>query len=130
MWFRCAGRDAIIDDVRVKRSILQKMLGLRFVASGRAWFPFNQETRAPIDMVGMRFPLDVAFLDDEGRVQEIVEAEPVSLHPGTWKTYRPRKPFRSVLEVERGLFDRLDIHEGCRLEPVHPTRSSADAHLS
>lgn len=119
----------IIDDVRVKQSILQKVVGLRFVASGRAWFPFKRETQAAIDMVGMRFPLDIAFLAADGTVQEIVEAEPFSLNPATWRTYQPEEPFNSVLEVEQGLLDRLDIQKGCRLEPVQApvaqaTRSS------
>lgn len=58
---------------------------------------------------GMRFPIDVAFLDRELKVLEM-------LHLPPWRMAMPRRGGRSVLEAEAGAFERWGLRTGDRLE--------------
>lgn len=62
-----------------------------------------------IHTIGMRFPLDVAFLDDDDVVVKIV----------TMKRHRLGLPVRSarrVIEAEHGAFERWHLHVGNTVE--------------
>jgi len=63
-----------------------------------------------VHTLGMRFAIDVAFLDGEGRVVAIVA--PMR----RWRIGRMRLRGRQVLEAEAGAFDRWEVHVGDRLE--------------
>jgi len=54
---------------------------------------------------GMRVPLDVAFVDRDGRVLETLV-----LHP--WAMTRPRRMAESVLEAPTGSFARWGLEAG------------------
>ena len=58
---------------------------------------------------GMRFPLDVAFLD---RSLEVV----ATCHLRRWRIALPRLRARSVLEAESGAFERWQLKAGDQLE--------------
>lgn len=72
---------------------------------------FLPRTRA-VHSVGMRFPLDVAFLDAEMRVVDTARLPP-------WRLCRPRWRCRAVLEAEAGAFERWRLRPGDQLE-LHP----------
>ncbi|MDY6768619.1 MAG: DUF192 domain-containing protein [Candidatus Nanohaloarchaea archaeon] len=108
----------VISDVEHKTGPLQKFLGLRFRSDGRALFSFDRPTRAPIDMVFVPQPLDIAFLDDEMNVMEIHGAHPVTFNPDTWRSYRPDEPYTYALEVEAGLLPYLGFDTGHRLKKL------------
>lgn len=64
---------------------------------------FGKEKKAGIWMFGMRFPLDIIYIDKKGRAVDIKEqARPLTLNPRTWKVYHPKTPARYVLEVPAG----------------------------
>ena len=65
-------------------------------------------TRA-VHTLGMRFPLDVAFLDRELTVVGVTRMVP-------WRMGLPRWGGRSVLEASAGAFDRWHLAAGDRLE--------------
>ncbi|MHB8328511.1 MAG: DUF192 domain-containing protein [Acidimicrobiales bacterium] len=65
-------------------------------------------TRA-VHSLGMRFAIDVAFLDAELCVVDAVNVPP-------WRLTRPRLRSRSVLEAESGAFERWRLRPGDRLE--------------
>ena len=65
-------------------------------------------TRA-VHTLGMRFSIDVAFLDHELEVVDVVCLAP-------WRMSRPRWGCRSVLEAEAGAFERWRLRRGDRLE--------------
>jgi uncharacterized membrane protein (UPF0127 family) len=67
-----------------------------------------------VHSVGMRFPLDVAFLDAEMTVVAIVRLPP-------WRMTRPRLRCRYVLEAEAGAFERWGLRPGDQLELRRPT---------
>lgn len=63
-----------------------------------------------VHTLGMRFPIDVAFLDAEGRVVGLVAPMP------RWRVGRARWRARRVLEAEAGAFDRWQLVVGDVLE--------------
>jgi uncharacterized protein len=62
-----------------------------------------------VHTLGMRFPLDVAFLDRDLTVLATVR---MARH----RLGRPRRGARAVLEAEAGAFDRWSLRVGDRLE--------------
>jgi uncharacterized membrane protein (UPF0127 family) len=65
-----------------------------------------------VHTLGMRFPIDVAFLDSDDRVVKLV----------TMKPHRIGVPFigaRRVLEAEAGAFSRWSLKLGDQLEVRH-----------
>ncbi len=71
-------------------------------------------TSGALHSVGMRFALDVAFLD-----RDLAVVDTVLLTP--WHITRPRRRCRTVLEAQSGAFERWRLRPGDRLE-LHPTR--------
>lgn len=74
-------------------------------------------------MKNTKLPLDMLFIDDEGRIVGIVEnAEPMTLEPRT-----VGKPSRYVLELNAGTCRRLGIEAGQRVRfigvPGHPAKA-------
>jgi uncharacterized membrane protein (UPF0127 family) len=59
--------------------------------------------------VGVRFPLDVAYLDDDLVVVSTRRMAP-------FRVGRPRRRCRAVLEVDAGAFERWQLKPGDRLE--------------
>ncbi|MHB1504037.1 MAG: DUF192 domain-containing protein [Acidimicrobiales bacterium] len=62
-----------------------------------------------VHTLGMRFAIDVAFLDKNLVVVDVVQM-------GTWRIGLPRLRARSVLEAEAGAFERWNLQSGDRLE--------------
>jgi uncharacterized membrane protein (UPF0127 family) len=58
---------------------------------------------------GMRFPMDVAFLDSQLLVVDIVSLKPL-------RVAYPRFRARAVLEAEAGAFERWGLKTGDQLE--------------
>ena len=62
-----------------------------------------------VHSVGMQFPIDVAFCD-----KDLVVLRTVCLRPG--RITRPSLKGRSVIEAEKGAFDRWRLRPGDKLE--------------
>ncbi|HEY5251068.1 MAG TPA: DUF192 domain-containing protein [Acidimicrobiales bacterium] len=71
-------------------------------------------TSGALHSVGMRFALDVAFLDRDLAVVDTVRLTP-------WHITRPRRRCRTVLEAQSGAFERWRLRPGDRLE-LHDTK--------
>ncbi len=63
-----------------------------------------------VHTIGMRFPIDVAFLDRDGRVVGVV----TPMRP--WRVGRPRLRARQIIEAEAGAFERWCVAVGDVLE--------------
>lgn len=74
-------------------------------ADGALWLP---RTRA-VHTLGMRFAIDVAYCDADGKVLEIVTMKP-------WRLGRPRLRARSVVEAEAACLQRWGVTVGVVLE--------------
>jgi len=62
-----------------------------------------------IHTVGMRFPLDVAYLDDQGVVSKTVRMQRHRVGAPVFRA-------RSVIEAEAGAFARWGLHVGLVIE--------------
>jgi uncharacterized protein len=58
-----------------------------------------------VHTMGMRFPLDIAYLDADGRVVKTVTMKRHRMSMPVWKAVR-------VLEAEAGAFARWGLHVG------------------
>ena len=67
------------------------------------------EPARSVHTVGMRFPIDVAYVDRDGTVLAVVTMAPGRLG-------RPRFRARCVVEAEAGQLDRWGIEPGVRVE--------------
>lgn len=95
---------ASLEVAQTARQRARGLLGRRTV-EGAVWFP---RTRA-VHTIGMRFAIDVAYCDADGRVLEIVVMRPRRLG-------RPRLRARSVVEAEAGSLGRWGVAVGTVLE--------------
>jgi protein-S-isoprenylcysteine O-methyltransferase Ste14/uncharacterized membrane protein (UPF0127 family) len=108
---REAGSGAVVADrLRVAETHwtrLKGLLGTAALETGEGlWIrPCRQ-----VHMIGMRYPVDVAFLDDEHRVVRAI----AGLCPGR---ISPRVPAAtSVLELPSGTLERVGLAEGARVD--------------
>jgi uncharacterized membrane protein (UPF0127 family) len=62
-----------------------------------------------VHTLGMRFPLDIAYLDGAMKVVAVTHMRP-------WRIGRPRFGARAVLEAEAGSFERWKLALGDELE--------------
>ena len=62
-----------------------------------------------VHTIGMRFPIDVAFCDDDLTVLALTQM-------GRFRLGRLRKGARCVIEAEAGAFERWGLHAGDVLE--------------
>jgi len=94
-----------LKEVEVASSPWKLALGLMFrkrLPKGKGMlFDFHYSDRHGIWTLFMRFPIDVYFLDDEGKIiNKIKNAIPFSIfRPSAWKIYRPKKPCRYAVET-------------------------------
>lgn len=72
-----------------------------------------QSARNGFWMYRTRIPLDIAFIDEAGRIAEIHRMEPCTAsRPGECPVTRPAEPYRAALEVNAGAFEALGISAG------------------
>jgi hypothetical protein len=114
-------KKVLVSDVELADSIGKKTKGLMFRESlgkdAGLLMTFEQERRHEIWMFGMRFPIDIIFIDREKRIVDVKrDAKPMGRNPFTWKIYRPGKKCCYVLETRSGLADRTKSKVGDQLD--------------
>lgn len=99
--------DRVLASLEVASSAHRRARGLlgRDALEGALWLP---RTRS-VHTLGMRFAVDVAYCDAEGRVLAIVTMRP-------WRLGRPRLGARSVVEAQAGNLRRWGVAVGSTLE--------------
>ncbi len=99
--------DRVFASLEVASSPRKRARGLlaRDHIEGALWL---SRTRA-VHTLGMRFTIDVAYCDAEGKVLEIVTMRP-------WRLGWPRLRARSVVEAEAGSLRRWGVTVGTILE--------------
>lgn len=72
-------------------------------------FLFKEPGRYPFWMKGMKFPIDIIWLDKDLKIVEIKkEARPESFP----EFFQPKAPAEYVLEINAGLSDKHNLKEG------------------
>lgn len=107
----------------ISGSVFGKMKGLMFrktLEEGKGMlFMFSREGRHSIWMLGMRFPIDILFIDSEKNVVGIHrDFQPMTRHPKSWKISKPEKKCKYVLEVSSGVIDTSSTRKGDQIEFV------------
>lgn len=77
----------------------KRMVGLSLSKKKNMFFPLPYESKWSIWMFLVKYPLKVVFIDRDKTVIDIKEAIPLSFDPKTWKTYKPRKSCKYILET-------------------------------
>lgn len=92
--------------VEVPRTLWARSRGLlgRDGIDGAMWL----EPARSVHTFGMRFAIDVAFVDRAGVVRKVVRMAPGRLSPLVWRS-------RAVVEAEAGALTRWGIRPGVRL---------------
>jgi uncharacterized membrane protein (UPF0127 family) len=80
-------------------------------------FLYFEPTSDPFVMEGS-LALSVAFFDLDGEILEIVDAEPCGASSESCPTYDPGVAYTGALGVGRGVFERVDVHEGASVQIV------------
>lgn len=83
-------------------------------------FLFPAPTTLGFWMKDTYIPLDIAFLDDLGRVMQVVHGKPLDTTPLV-----PSAPYTSVLEVAGGWFERMGLGVGATVH-IPPGLPSPD----
>jgi len=111
----------IVKKFEIAKTPWKKTKGLMFrkeLAKGSGLLMiFERERKHGIWMLGMRFPIDIVFIDSRKRIVDIRHSvKPVGRHPKTWRVYKPSKPSKYVLEVNSRLVKRSGTDIGDFLE--------------
>jgi uncharacterized protein len=97
----------------MERPSLPPQQGMLFTYSDR------QDGRSGFWMFRTLIPLDIAFLDEDGRIVAIEQMEPCeAANPNLCPIYSPGVPYVAALEVNRGFFDRHGIGIGDRVRRI------------
>lgn len=88
-------------------SLAAKMIGLMFRRklhkNKGMLFSFPLDHRWSFWMFGMKFSLDILFMNKKGKIMHIERnVKPFSADMGTWKMIKPRSRFRHALEINAG----------------------------
>ena len=106
-----------LPQVAIARRLLQRMRGLLGLRGLPAGCGLLIEPCNSIHMLGMRFPLDVIFLDRQWRVVSLHRA----VQPGRWMVWGGRGSYR-VLEIAVGGADLSCIAPGTPIQWRAETR--------
>ncbi|WP_133483712.1 DUF192 domain-containing protein [Halomonas ventosae] len=105
--------------VEVARTIPQRSRGLmaRDQLAEQAGMLFLYDRAQPSHngfwMYRTRIPLDIAFIDEAGRIAEIYRMVPCTTdRPGECPVTRPGAPYRAALEVNAGAFEAMGVAPG------------------
>ncbi len=110
----------LADKVEVATRFWKKTIGLMFRSgiddSAGFLMEFEREGFYGVWMLGMRFAIDLIFMDSEKRIVEAFEnIKPVGINPGSWRVYSPGKTARWVLELKAGRIRKTKTSTGDRL---------------
>lgn len=115
-----SNKTVIAEKTEIVRSFWRKSLGLMFRSgiedSAGFLMEFGHEGRYGIWMLGMRFPIDLVFLDSRKRVIDVFRRiKPFGFDPSSWRVYHPAKPAKWVLELKSGRSEEVGIVIGKKL---------------
>jgi uncharacterized protein len=75
-------------------------------------FVFEETSKHCFWMKGMKFPIDIIWLDESWKVVHVAASVPPESYPSS---FCPEKPARYVLEVQTGLTEKTGVSVGSQL---------------
>jgi hypothetical protein len=81
--------------------------------------PKEKKEYSSIHMLFMRFPIDVLWLDAQMKIVDIARNIPPAnlFNPRTWKTYRPGKDAKYVIEVATKTLPPAEVGDVIEFKP-------------
>ena len=106
----------LLEHVEVAKRFWKKAKGLMFrkqmPEKTGMLFVFSREGQPGFWMFGMRFPIDIIYLNSHMQVIDIKEnIKPMGPHPKEWKIYFPTEACKYVLEVNAGFVEKNKIRK-------------------
>lgn len=112
------GNETVHFSVEIADSGLEKLKGLMFRKNlGRhqgMLFVYEEAAVRCFWMKNTRIPLDILFINEEGKAENIEEADPCESSP--CKRYCSKERVRYVLEINQGLSKEYGFGAGTRVE--------------
>jgi len=96
-----------IIEAEVADSFWKRTVGLSFSKKKNMFFHLPYEDKWSLWMFGVRYRIKMIFIDKNKIVIDIKEGKPLSLDPKTWRTYKPKKPCKYILETPFNLKVRI-----------------------
>jgi uncharacterized membrane protein (UPF0127 family) len=92
---------------------------------GGMLFVFPEPTRTHFVMRDCNVPIDLMFLDSDGR---ILQTHQMPVEPGPpWTRYPSRYPAQFAIELKGGMFDKLDLQSIDRIDlPTQRLKARAE----
>lgn len=118
--YRCLKGETFVSQAVLTRTPLQRLFGLAFRQRLGAEEALWLKPCYSIHTWGMRFPLDVVFLDSSGRILGLLE----DVRP--WRICRTFVKTRSVLEMNSGTITDRGLKVGDNLTFLPETESSME----
>lgn len=97
-------RKKLVCEAKVAKNILSKAWGWMLHCPKKnegLFFEFGENRKPVMWMPLMLTEINMAFLDKDLRVIDFQTAVPITFNPKTWKTYKPKKPCKYVLELHK-----------------------------
>ncbi|MBN2014693.1 MAG: DUF192 domain-containing protein [Candidatus Altiarchaeota archaeon] len=84
--------------------------------------PREDIASSTIHMLFMLYPIDVIWLDSEKKVVDLQRnVKPFNpLKPKTWRTYKPKKPAKYVIELGAGVMGETEVGDEISLYTDSP----------
>jgi len=79
-------------------NVFKRIIGLSFSKKKNMFFHLPYEGKWSLWMFGVRYPIKMIFINKNKIVIDIKKGEPLSFDPKTWKTYKPKKSCKYILE--------------------------------
>lgn len=108
------------ENVEIRTSFLGRALGLMLsekrdiILDSR----FEDVTAAGIHTLFMKYPIEVAWLDNEMTVVDLnKKVEPFNpVKKSTWRIYRPKRPARYVVELGLGKLGTTEVGDEIKIQ--------------
>lgn len=107
----------LVKNLETADSIGKKTKGLMFrkelAPDSGLLMVFKFERKNEIWMFGMRFPIDIVFIDKDKKIVDIKHSvKPMGKNPKSWKIYKPKQNCRFVLEINSGMIKKTKTEIG------------------
>ena len=102
----------LADEPKLQAAGFQR-IGEAVIEKSFILFVYDREEIRQFHMHNVRAPLDIAFFDSDGTIQEVLLMKPDAAMPAPFlNLYKPIKPFQYALEARAGFFKEQGLSAG------------------